>query len=336
MVFSKPLRMKSQLAVLMAVTLACLSLGWSPARGAEVVDRIVAVVNGEMITLSELNANLALVLKTQEVGKSVDSQDADVQELRRQVLDKMINDILLEAEAERYEIEVSETEVQEYIDAFISENNLTRDQLKEYLAAQGMTLESYREKIKSNIVRSRLITAMVRRKAVVTDEEIEAYYESHKQELAGGLGMPEPGGLELSLIVFDSPETAASVREQILAGQVSFAEAARQYSRGPAADQGGNLGSVQIPDLVPELRAVAEKLPPGQVSTPFTLSGQPAIIVLKSKGSSPTPSASAGGAPPLTEVKEQIRAILEEPKMEALFDEYTKRLRDQALIDIKL
>lgn len=304
-------------------------------QGAEVVDRIVAVVNGEMITLSELNNNLETVLQAQAINKRPDSQDADVQELRRQVLDKMIDNILLEEQAKRFEIEVSQKDVQEYIDDFMQRNKLSREHLQEYLRLQGQNMEEYKAKIQGLLLRNRLITAMVTRKAVVTDEEIEEYYRKHKNELASGsLVSSEPGGLHLRMIVFDSPQLAQEVREKIASGEFTFAQAARQYSVGPAADQGGDLGSVQIPDLVPELKAVASNLPPGQLSKPFSLSGKTALIVLQQEGEAPAPA--PGSVPPLEEVREQIRAILEEPKMEKLFAEYTQRLRDQALIDIKL
>lgn len=325
---------------------ACLLFA-APAAATEVLDRIVAVVNGEMITLSELNKNLELVLANKEISGGVDSQDADVQQMRRQVLNKMINDILLEKEAERYQIEVSDNDVQDYLDRFMQQNNLSTQEFVGYLNQQGMTLEEYKSTIKKNLVRDRLITAMVRRKVLVTDEEIQQYYDAHKYELASGVTATlgaEPGGQQLSLIVFDDAKKAQAVRQQILGGDISFEQAARQNSVGPAADQGGDLGRINIPDLVPEMQAVARNLPAGQVSEPFTLSGKTAIIKLTSvsdAGSSSQATGQAAGqaagqAPPLDQVRDQIRAILEEPKMEEVFSEYTQRLRDKAVIDIKL
>lgn len=313
----------------------------APAAATEVLDRIVAVVNGEMITLSELNKNLELVLASSNIGKGVESQDADVQELRRQVLNKMVNDILLEEEAERYKIEVSDKEVQDYIDRFMQQNKLNQQQLVSYLNEQGMSLEEYKKKIKGNIIRDRLITAMVRRKVVVTDEDIAAYYEIHKNDLASGSlptvpGETSSGSQELSLIVFDSAKDAKAVRQNILNGEISFEQAARQYSVGPAADQGGDLGRVSIPDLVPEMQAVATKLPEGQVSEPFTLSGKTAIIRLTSGTNSQGASQATSQTSSLEQVRDQIKALLEEQKMEEVFSEYIQRLRDQAVIDIKL
>lgn len=320
------------LACMAALPLLFVSPGTSPA--AEVVDRIVAVVNGEMITLSDVNQNLAYLLSDRNINKKASSSDAEVQELRRQVLDKMINDILLEQEAKQYAIEVSIKDVQDYLDNFMKENNLTQDQLEHYLQEQGMTLEGYKERIENNIIRTRLLAVMVHRKVVVTDEEIEEYYQAHKHELANSA---QGGGetFRLGLIVFDSKKDAETVREEIVQGKVSFSDAAKRHSVGPAAGQGGDLGQVTVRDLVPEIQAVAVRLPSGQVSEPFSLSGKPAIITLE-KSSGGGSVLNAGQVPPLDAVRDQIRSRLEAPKMEKIFTEYTQRLREQALVDVRL
>ncbi len=309
---------------------------------AEVVDRIVAVVNGKMITLSEVNQNLALVLESAKIKKAVDSDDLDVKELRSKILQKMIDDLLLEQEAVKFNIEVADSELRVYLDDFKKQNRLTDEQLVAYLTKQGMTLDSYKDKVRKNMLRNRVVAVMVQRKVVVTEEEIEEYYQQHKNELANLSLAEEPesaeDAMQLGLIVVDSNKDADMVRQKILNNEMSFAEAAKKYSVGPAASDGGDLGRVQLPDLVPELKAVVSGMQPGQVSEPFALSGKVAIIQLRQSGAAPDSGSvlSSGGIPPLEEVRDQIRGFLQEKKMEKTFSDYTQRLRDQALIDVRL
>lgn len=325
--------MRKATTLFFCTSFGCLCLGlllWGlvlpqTALAAEVVDRIVAVVNGRMITLAEVNRNLSLVLKSEESAGGPRLTDQELQDLRRKILDKMIDDMLLEQEAERFKIEVSTTEIQNYVSEFKTQNRLTEEQLSTFLNQQGLTLDGWKSKIKENMLRSRLLAVMVQRKVVITDEEITAYYEAHKHELTGS-----GSGLRLSMIVFPPDRDPDAIRQDILGGRSTFAEAARRYSIGPAAETGGDLGEVQLRDLVPELQSAATQLQPGEVSRPFRLGDKVAIILLQKSGGV------GGEVKPLEEVREQIKAILGEPKMEQIFSDYTKRLRDQALIDIRL
>jgi peptidyl-prolyl cis-trans isomerase SurA len=290
---------------------------------AEVVDRIVAVVNGSIITLAELNKNVAAVLRASNKELDAQGNSPEVAKLRDEILEKMINDILLRQKAEEYQIEVSEAEIKTYIESLKEQNNINDEELTAYLAAQGLTRATFEDNIRGNLLRSRILSVLVNRKIVITDEQVREYYEANKDSLA------RTSGMRLSVLVLPDDVDAEEVRARIASGEVSFAQAAREMSVGPAAEQGGDLGEVTLSDLAPELRDVASGLEPGQVSQPFPLQGKTSLIILQGGGA-------ASGPPPLEEVQDQIRAKLMEPMQEQMFAELAERLRENAIVDIRL
>lgn len=307
----------------MTTILALICVVPSVSYSAEVVDRIVAVVNGKIITLAELNKAVAAILHASNKNLDAQGDSAEVQKIRRELLDKMINDILLRQKAEEYNIDVSEAEVKAYIDNIKDENNIDEEELAQHLAIQGLTRSQFEDNIRGNILRSRIITVLVKRKVIITDDQVRAYYEANKDSLS------RSAGLRLRLLVFADNADSEGVRNKIATGEMTFAQAASAMSIGPAADQGGDLGEVNLSDLVPELREVASHLQPGQVSQTFLLQGKKAVIQLESGGS-------ASGPPPFEEVLEEIRAKLMEPLQEQLFSELAERLRQDAILDIRL
>ena len=117
----------------------CFSLS---AQAAELVDRVVAVVNGKLITLFDVNARVTdLLQRTQGVAfKPDDPRNA---ELQKQVLESLINDILIEQEAVRLKVTVSETELDSQIDELKKKNNLTQQELQTELLKEGMEVSQF-------------------------------------------------------------------------------------------------------------------------------------------------------------------------------------------------
>ena len=161
----------------------------------EIIDRIVAIVNGEIITLFELNEQVKPYLEKFRGKELGTAEKKAIWELKKQALDQMINDILLRQEAEKYKIKVSDMEIENFIRQFKQRNNLTEEQFLNQLKLQGMTREDYKRQIRNNILKHRLIGAMVKRKVVVTQEEIEKYY------LAITTGVPKEGSATIETTI---------------------------------------------------------------------------------------------------------------------------------------
>jgi len=306
---------------------------------AELVDRVVAVVNGKLITLFDVNTRLAdLMQRTQGVSLKPDDPRAD--DLRRQVLETMVNDILIEQEAARLKVTVSETEVDSQIDEIRKKNNLTQQQFNAELAKEGLTLKSFREKLREDNIKKRLLGFMVHRKVLVTDDEIRDYYEKNKGSLTAAKSIlgPKVSG-NIGFIMVPSKKQAEELRAKIDSGSIGFSDAARQFSIGPGRDQGGDLGDVQGKDLAPPLRDALAAVPAGKVSAPVMLDGK-AVLLLQRTGqaapAAPKPAPAPAAGPSFEAAREQIQEMLYKQKFDKLFQEYMDNLRSKAVIEVKL
>lgn len=309
------------------------------AHATQLVDRVVAVVNGKLITLFDLDSRVAeLVQRTQ--GISFAPGDPRAEELRRQVLESMINDILIEQEAARLKINVSETELDSQIDELKKKNNLTQAQFQAELAKEGLTLKEFRKRMREDNMKKRLLGFMVHRKVLVTDDEIRDYYEKHKATLSTTKSIlgPKVSG-NISFIMVPTKKQAEELRQKIGAGTITFADAARKFSIGPGRDQGGDLGDVQVKDLAPPLRDALTAVPAGQVSQPVMLDGKAVLLKLRTgKNAAPakTPQPAPSAGPSFESVRNQIQEMLYKQKFDKLFQDYMDNLRSKAVIEVKL
>jgi peptidyl-prolyl cis-trans isomerase SurA len=314
----------------------------SPLGAAQLVDRVVAVVNGQLITLFDLNTRInALMERTQ--GMSVKPSDPQYAELQQQVLDSMINDLLIEQEAKRLKVTVSETELDSQINEIKKKNGLTQQQLKDELLKEGMTLKQFREKMREENVKKRLLGYMVHRKVVVTDDEIRDYYEKNKGTIPTQksiVGAKISGNI--GFIMVGSMKQAEDLQSRIASGAISFTDAAKRYSIGPGREQGGILPDVQIKDLAPSLREALAAVPAGQVTKPVHLDGKAVLLVLRTgqetavKPAAPAKPAAAAADAGLDSVKEQIQELLYKEKFDKIFQEYIDKLRSKAVLEVKL
>ena len=297
---------------------------------AETANKVVAVVNGEMISLYQLEARTASVeevLKEQRGGADLSAQEKEA--LRQKVLDSMVDNKLLRDEALRLGLEITPTEIINSVNKFKTANNMSERQFEQMLAAERMTRQDFEEKLKDDTLRSRIVSVMVTRKIAVTPEEVDAYYADYlaRGNTPADLPLPEQGALHV--IVLSPKFDAESLYKKIVSGEINFAEAAQKHSIGPAAQEGGDLGVVSPVDLDPHWRKALEQATPGVPTKPFS-SGQGTIILLLDKTSRGSASA------PKNAIKEQIKERLFKAKMEERFMDYIKGLRERAIIEIRL
>ncbi|WP_300157448.1 SurA N-terminal domain-containing protein [Solidesulfovibrio sp.] len=325
----------SKLSIVIALLLALAGT----AQAAELVDRVVAVVNGKLITLFDLNARVSDFLQRSQ-GVSVKPDDPMMVDLRRQVLDSMINDLLIESEATRLKISVSETDLDNQIEEIKKKNNLSQQQFVAELAKEGMTLAEFRKRMREESMKKRLLGYMVHRKVLVTDDEIRDYYEKNKDSLSSTKSIlgPKVSG-NIGFIMVANAKQAEELRSKIDSGAMTFAEAAKKFSIGPGRDQGGDLGDVQAKDLAPALRSALQAVPPGKVSAPVMVDGKAVLLSMRTPGAAAaTPKAApvAPAGPSYEGAKEQIQETLYKQKFDKLFQEYIDNLRSKAVVEVKL
>lgn len=286
---------------------------------AEVVDRIVAVVNGEIITYQELQSKFReLVTRS---NQQIPSDPATLQKAHGQFLEDLINDLLLRQEAQRLKIEVSDTELENEIKQFKMRRRLNDDEFKRSLSMQGMTQEQFKDRTRQEIMKQRMIGYMVRRKVVVTDEEVAAYYEKHGRDFTA------ERTVDLQLLVVQDRETAQSLRKSIVGGDSSFGDAVTKNSIGPKID-GGTFTAVKWKELADPWRDALRKMANGDVSQPFELEGKWMVLKLLNQKD--------GAQQDLSEVKDEVREEIMRPKLEERFMEYMTGLRSKAVIDRRL
>ncbi len=286
------------------------------------VNRIVALVNGETITLLELQDRVRHFLGLFQDINIDDLSQAQLEQTQKQVLEQMVNDILLKQEAARFGIEVTDREIRNHINRLSAENNMSPEEFESHLKNQGLTLEAYKKQTRDTILRQRVLNLMVRRKVVVTLDEIETYYKDNISQFQ------EDKKVHLKVILVPELEQAIDLRDRITSGDKSFDQAAELFSQGPNPSQGGDLGFIEWKRLAPEWREALNDLEKGSLSQPFQVRGGGALIMLMDKTS--------GGDVPLSQVEDRIREELFDSKLDGRFEDYISGLRQRAVIDIRL
>ncbi|MDR1546083.1 MAG: SurA N-terminal domain-containing protein [Deltaproteobacteria bacterium] len=340
-------RSRLALAFLLAAALTALALV-PRASAATTVDRIVALVNNDVITLSELQArlkNMTPILR----GNVQPGPD-----LERQVLDYMVELELLHQEARRLGIVISDQEVNAAMESIKQENNLTDEQLKASLAQSGLTEAGFRSDVKEEILKNRVLGVNIMRKIVVTEQEVTAFLRGEGPRAAAGLTFTPPSPVTDSYVVkfiqLASPraqatkvlEQAAKIKGEIDAG-LPFAEAASRYSQGPERADGGATG-LTVADLHPQLQNVARGLGPGEVSQPLDLGEVVLLMTVEPGQAEPALELATEPATPKKGAKEEFapaereaaRRQLEQAKMRQKYETWISELKRKANIKISL
>jgi len=320
---------KSIMVIILGVLLLC-----APVR-AEVVDKIVAVVNDEIITLYEFNTAFEPYRKNIENTYKGADKEAVIQQTRQAFLQRLIDNMLIEQEAKKSGagIMVKDEEVTEVLQDMLAKQKLNMQQYLKNLAKEGNTLEFVKKEIRGQMIRARLLRREVKSKILVTDEEIGEYYNKNRRDYEG----KETVRIKQLLLLLPPNASAAikakiknqalELRKRIMDGE-SFDLLIIKYSQGPAAAQGGDVGYIERGTIIPEVEAAAFTLPIGQISDVIESSvGFHIIQVLDKKGA---------GLKPIAAVREEIKTKLEDEKLETKFDEWMASVRAKSHIEIKL
>jgi len=311
-------------------------------------DKIAAVVNGEEITLNEVDqyANTQQVLMSvyqanQEFGQLLFQTEAGnklIREFQKRKMDELITKRLLANEAQKRNLTVSQEEkdkvFNDYIERVKSSNNLNDEQLLNALKQQNInSLEEYKQMFIENSEESLLINKLqeqVLGDVAVSDQEVEDYYNNNQSNFE------QAEQVKASHILIEENDERTDEQAKARAEEVlqklnngeDFAELAKEYSDGPSASQGGDLGYFNRDSMVKEFSDVAFAMKVGEISQPVkTKYGYHVIKVTDHK---------EAGIKPLAEVKENIKSSLLNDRQNQKWQEFLRDLRDQAQIEIKL
>jgi peptidyl-prolyl cis-trans isomerase SurA len=247
------------------LVLAWLGLATPPAWPAD-EQRIAAVVNDEVVSVRDLSDRLELVMLTSSIR---DSEQARAR-LAPQVLRGLIEESLQLQEAKRLGLEVTEAEIQNALASIAERNQLTVERMRSYLVESGVNFETLLRQVRAQIAWIKVVNRVVRPTVTVTVDQLDlAVQEARRSE-----GQPEYLLSEIVLPV-DSPAQAERVAQdaarlvQTLREGASFAALARQVSAAASAERGGDLGWLGAAAIPPELRAILDRLTPGEISDPL-------------------------------------------------------------------
>jgi peptidyl-prolyl cis-trans isomerase SurA len=303
-----------------------MSLWLEPLFAAEVCNRVVAVVNNDVITLYELN-NRIKDMTGQAPEELMQKNETMFRDAQQKILEMLIDEKITQAKIKELRIQVSEKQVDAYVDKVKRDNQLTQEDLIAGLEKEGLSYEKYRERVKRDIERAQLIEYEVRSKIIIRDESIQKYYEDHK----GTFGVAEKVQLAGIFLLRKNLKSEEEMRELYRKAQdisnklkagADFGQLAATYSEGPGANQGGDLGQFTVEHLEPGLKSMVEALPEGGISDPLVRPNGIQIIKVVQK--------QTGKIRSFEEMKEAIFGILYQEEVNRRYQTWINELRDSA------
>ena len=315
---------------------------------AEIAEKVVAVVNDEVITLTELNGIVRPIVFDNKSKFEGEEGKKKLKELKSDILKQMIEEKLISQEAKARNIEITKGEIENRLKdtkaRFPSES-----EFEIALKNQGMTLDKLKERIKENLLAKRLIDQEVMTKVLIDDKEIEEFYKKHMEEFK------EPDKIRVSHILIKSKGDEQESLKKIndisvkLHSGASFSELAKKFSEDESSrENSGNLGIIKRGDMVPEFEAAAFSLKEGNfsdvVKTPlgYHIIKVDAIIPgryysITDEIEVPDPvGGKRGTAKEKTSLKELIKYELLSEKTKSKLDNFVNGLKEKAVIEINL
>ncbi len=292
------------------------------------VDRILAQVNDDIITLSDLNRAMAEVRQELATKYSGDQLAQELKKAEKDVLDELIKrKLLLQKAAELGFTANVDVQVSAAIENIRKKNNIKdMQEFERLLGQQGMTLPAFREQIRQQIITQSLVQEFVGSRITLLSQEIEKYYKDNAAEFS----TPEEVSLsEIVIPVEGNPDGAVARTKDILArlkqGE-SFATLASQFSKGPTASKGGSIGSYLTAKLNPEIAKAINNVKEGDVTYIVKSGDMYSIYRVDSR--------KAASMRPLAEVRDEIKNRIYEQKFNPEFERFVAQLKEDAYIQI--
>ena len=290
----------------------------SIANGSVVVDRVIAVVNDDIITMSDLQREAA--------KNRADKRDNGL------LLEDMINRKLELAAAKRASMDTTDKELDEAIADIMKRNALDRAQFEAALAKDGLTLEQYRAELKEQMTVSRVFNKFVRSGLAVEETEIRDFYDRNNKNYS----LPEE--IRVRQILFKIPgkaspaqrdavrEKANAVSERARRGK-DFVRLAREFSESETAEQDGDLGFMQRGHTLPEIELAARTMKPGEIAGPLQCASGFHLIRLEEVR---TP------VKPYELVRDEIANAIYQQKLENTYRAWLQTLRSESHVENRL
>lgn len=299
------------------------------------LNRVIASVNNEAITQSQLNRKTSWI--AQKMAQNGMPRPSDA-ELKRQVLEKLIVERVQLDLAKRFKVDVTDEMLQDTIQNVAKQEGLTVGKLKTAIAEEGLSFKEFEDNIRVELILSRLQQQALADQVTVSDQEIEYFLKSHPEST-------QAQNVEYHLrhillpVSEDAPESeqkqrlaeATQLLKRVREG-AKFAQLARDYSKGPQALQGGDLGW-RAADALPTLfMGPMAGLAVGEAAGPIKNDSGYHLVYLEEKRVGGK-SASQQAGNNKDSRRQQALSTLYEQKFEIVLRRWVKRMRDEAQIE---
>jgi peptidyl-prolyl cis-trans isomerase SurA len=316
----------------------------SPAAGADkapaaekapgrVVDRVAALVNGDVVTLSDLVDRAGPDYERADALPAGPAREEARTKALRQAFDAVVAEKLLHAKAVELQIESTDQQIDAAIDDIKKRNSFDDAALDQALRQQGLDRATFRQNVKREYDAFLVLQYQVRGKVKISDEDLKNYYQTHPAEFGGEdevkvrhIFLPLPEGAPAAEEAKVRAE-GERIRQRLAAGE-DFAAVARAVSKGPSAQEGGDLGWLRHGTIDRRLEEIAFALKTGEISQPVRAG--PGMHVFKVE------ERRTAGAKSFEDAKEEIRNRLFEQQAGTYRDQMIADLKRDAFIDAKL
>lgn len=252
----------------------------APAQGPQLINRTVAVVNEEAITLNQINQE---VVKLRAQMPPQQAQQVPTIQLQQQALQQLINQNLMMQMAKRQNITVSEDRVQAAISQVLSQNNISEAQLRQQLSQSGISFDTYRQTIRDQLIISELQQQSVASQVYISPQEIQRYID---RNITANQKPTEYLVKNILLTTNQNRDAQATmvlaqqIVDEVRSNKLTFQQAAKEYSDSSNAQDGGSLGWRSLENIPSAYQDAVIDLTPGQVSQPISTEQGIQIIYL--------------------------------------------------------
>jgi parvulin-like peptidyl-prolyl isomerase len=293
----------------------------------QVVEEIVAVVNDDVITLSQYKEQYDSTIQQMRAAFQGVEYEKQLAMLKKEMLNMMITDLLLMQQAKEKNLNVGE-QLKAAVENIKKENNIASDDdLKRGLRQQGMDYDQWLRQLEDNMLKQGVIYSEVDRSIVLDDSEIVGYYKLHPQEFT------EPEEYKIRAVYLSTEGKAPAALEEMkkeIGGKVKAGEPfnglAKEYSDGPAKESEGDLGTFKKGELDKNLEQAVSRLKTGETSGWVETKNGWYLLKLEEKKDSRLMT--------FEEVKKNVEERLYTQKKEKKLEEYLKGLREKSYVKI--
>lgn len=294
-------------------------------RAAHVVERVVARVNSEIITMRQYDRERAQLREELAQQYSGADLEARLNDESKNLLRNLIDQSLMVQKAKDEDVNV-ETDIIKRLDQIRKQDNLpTIEDLEKDAEQQGVNWEDFKDRIRRQLLMQEVISRDVGSRIIITREDCRKYYNEHKEDFKS------TGIVHLAEILISTDkhkpgeaDTRAKAAVAELKGGAKWTEVVKKYSDDSTADQGGDIGPMKNSQLAPVIATAIDKLDINENTDAIKIRNGYLILRLLERFSP--------GIPPFEEVEPRVQETLYSQRMEPKLREYLTQLRKDSYI----